>query len=514
MNDDLNEFERVARARLHRELGRVPVPAGRSSRARPRSTPGWGPRIVGGSAVVAMLILAAMILAGGLPVAPETAQVATQTAQTAGAAPAERMILLSTGRSTTIIRAVDPATRQVLWTVENPAQPATGPAWIDGAIAPDGSRLFVATRDGLAAYDAATGQRLWTKDAASAEQSVRQVPGRPSALAVAADGQRLYIQKQRPQSQGRSMRRWLDTLDADTGKTRAGIELPPSDDVAQVFALADEIYYVTSSQVFMIRTRNQSFDRSRTVDIPPGVSAAGPARDGRSIYVSNGKILLNIDSDGLTTPLPPEYQPVYGSSSHAFPSLRLTEAISGTDMIIDYDAIDADAMKIQIDPEDPFWWKNNPLAISPDGTIAAVQEFTSVAARSEPPRLMLYDLASWKPIATIADPGTSKADWLRGDTLHFNAAGTAIYAIAGPRGSGGGDSALLSLSVAGGSPTRLIELPGETVAALLMASPPGAPGPSGPPAEPPTDESIPARPAPPPPDFEPVWPDIELPPTK
>jgi hypothetical protein len=479
MNDDLNEFERVARARLHRELGRVPVPAGRSSRARPRSTQGWGARIVGGSALVAMLALVALIAVGSVRVPPEASQAATQTAQTAGGPGAERLILLSSTSSSTLVRAVNPATRQVLWTVENPAQADSGPAWIDGAVAPDGSRVFVATRAGLIAYDAASGQSLWTKDPASAEQIVRHVPGQPSALAVAADGQSLYIQKE-----GGPNGRWLDVLDAATGNVGAGIELPASD--GQVFALADQLYYVTSSQVFMTEPRSHTFSLTRAVNIPGGVGAAGPARDGRSIYVSNGEILLNLDRDGLTAPLPAKYQPL---NMPKLSPKELEDLLNSPNTIVD---------TFPIDREDPRLWHNGPLALSPDGTTAAAWEFGD---QNEPPRLKIYDLASWKPIAMFADLGTSKDHWLRGDTLHFNPAGTAIYAIAGPRGSGGGDGALVSLNVADGSPTRLIELPGETVAGLLMASPSGAPVLAADPAQPspaPTLAGVePVMPAPP-----------------
>ncbi|HYF62209.1 MAG TPA: hypothetical protein VD886_05300 [Herpetosiphonaceae bacterium] len=486
MNNDLNEFERMARARLHSELGRVPVPAGRTSRARPGSAARWGARLAGGSAALAMLLLVAMVVAGGLRVAPET----TQAPQTAASSPAERIILLSTKGSVAIVRAVDPATHQVLWEREVQDQAAAAspsalptPAWIDGAISPDGSRVFVATRAGLAAYDAATGQAIWEKDAASADQIAMRTPDWPSTLAVSADGQRVYVQKERTASN--QAWRWLDVLDAASGKVGAGIQLPEYDGMGQVFALDDQIYYVTSGQVYRAGPRGQSFTESRAIDVPLGVRAAGPAGDGRSIYVSNGEMLLNIDRDGLTAPLPEKYRSENGLPVFPdLPSFELdgtgtgdTYVITGNFRLVNPRIVD-------------------PLALSPDGKTAAVwvDALWISGRRTTSPRLDLYDVASWKPGAAITDPGASEAEWLRGDTLRFNPAGTAIYAIAGPRGHAGGDSALLRLNIAGGSATRLIELPGETVAALLMAAPPpAAPAVARPPAEAPPIEAPPAE---------------------
>jgi hypothetical protein len=466
MNDDLNEFERVARARLHRELGRVPVPAGRSSRARPRSTPGWGARIVGGSALVAMLALVALIAVGSIRVAPQAGQAATQTAQTAGGSGAERLILLSSTSSSTLVRAIDPATRQVLWTVENPAQADSGPAWIDGAIAPDGSRVFVATRAGLAAYDATTSQSVWSGGAAGIDLIVESAPGQPSALAVSADGRSLYVQKQ--STQDGLTRRWLDVVDSSTGLKQGSITLDSREGFARVFALTDQIYYVTANRVYVIRLGRQAFDPGLTIAIPTGVRAAQPGRNGGVYLLDGSNHLWFIDSSGVTKD-------------------------GGYDLGI----VDARSSL------------NGALALSPDGTAAAIQVFDDPAG---PLKLYLYTIpapgAAWQRTGTITDPGADSAHWLRGDTLRFSQSASAIYGVTAPDGAG----ALLSLSVTDGSPTTLLDLPGETVATLLPSIPsPAAPDVAMLPSNIPTADPAQPSPAPTLAGVEPVMPAIELP---
>jgi Tol biopolymer transport system component len=448
MNDDLNEFERVARARLQRELGRVPVPAGRATRARPRSSRSWGARMVGGSALVAMLALVALIVVGSVRVSPQSGQAATQTAQASAGPGAERLILLSSTASSTLVRAVDPATRQVLWTVENPAQAATsGAAWIDGAVAPDGSRVFVATEQRLAAYDAASGKLLWGWDSTGDDVTVKNAPGQPSALAVAPDGRSLYVHKTSSQE------RWLDVIDTASGVSQDSLDFFSPAVLPRVIPMDDRIYFVAADDVVTMGLNKLSRGVYSQLPFPSGVRAvAQTGRDDRVYVLDGNNHLWFMDSNGATK-----------NGGYDLGIVDARSSLSGA------------------------------LAMSPDGNAAAVQVLDDPAG---PLKLYLYAIpdphAAWQRTGTITDPGADSAHWLRGDTIRFSQSGGAIYGVTAPDGTG----ALLSLNVADGSPTTLLDLPGETVAALLVAEPPvAAPDVAGPPSELPTAD--PAAPTPP-----------------
>ncbi len=448
MNDQSDDFERKARARLQSELSRVAVPQGHPRRVRPQQAAGWGRRLVGATALVAVLALLAVVVVGRINVPAQTAQ-PDQTAQTG-----ERLYLLSTvsaevdGRMTTSggrIRAFDPVTRQDIWTLERPgfAPPADAPPsevyrttavpasdqseyriritpyWIDGALAPDGQTLYVAEPFTISALDAATGQVLWvqarTWDGSIGQNGPSEWPG----LTVSADSKTLYVQKM-----DRSAR-WIELFDTATFEERGRINLPDHSGPGQLIAAPDAttLHYITHEQVMRV-TKNQI----DSVIVATGIRDAALTPDGRTLYLLNGASeLLTYDTATLNLNL--------NSTSLGIRDLR--SGLSGT------------------------------MLLFPSGDRAVVQVFDESYTD---PKLYVIDPTTGRRLATLRDPAITEGRWMQGPTLAFDRSGTALYGVAnfGTPNPTDWDDRLVRVDLPDGSATSLLDLQTENVVRLLV----------------------------------------------
>ncbi len=441
MNNQYDDFERKARARLQSELSRVAVPQGRPRRVRPQQAAGWGRRLVGATALVAVLALLAVIVVGRINVPAQTAQ-PDQPAQSG-----ERLYLLSTvgavvdGAMTASggrIRAFDPVTQQAVWTLERPVDTAfpneAGIYWIDGAVAPDGKILYIVERFRILALDAATGQELWSQPANNiSPNGTAEWP----ALTVSADSKTLYVQKMAGAA------RWIELFDAKTAEGRGRIDLPANVGPGQLIAAPDAttLYYITHEQVLKIRN-NQVEPKIYT--IATGIRDAALTPDGKKIYLLNGASeLLTYDTATLNLNL----------SSTRLGIQDLRSGLSGT------------------------------MLLSPSGDRAVVQVFDESYTD---PKLYVVDPTTGQRLATLRDPAITEGRWLQGPTLAFDRSGAALYGVAnfGTPNPTDWDDRLLQVSLADGSATSLLDLPTEHVARLLVSQAPAPPEAATPPEAP------------------------------
>ena len=475
MNDQRDDFERKARARLQAELSRVPVPQGRPRRVRPRQAAGWGGRLVGATALLALLALLAAIGAGSIRVPEQTAQ-ADPTVQIAPALPdhadatfhvspaqpslppppVERLYLLNTvgvvvdGEMTTgggRIRAFDPVTQSDVWTREHPAdapppsasQPTLAPSgglgevngatpyWIDGALAPDGKTLYVVEPFLISALDTATGEELWRRATTAIEQA-----GERPVLTVAADGKTLYL----PQmwSKAGETLRWLHQADAQTGENRGRIDLPARTGPGRLIAYPDQtsLFYVTHEQVLKISDYQVD---STILTIASGIRDAALTPDGRTLLLLNGaNELISYDTASATV----------NPRGIALGIASNRSSVAGR------------------------------LLLSPSGDRLVVQGIEEMGAA---PKLYVADPATGERLATLPDPNVEAGRWLQESTLAFDRSGEALYGVAdfGRPYPADWDDTLVRVSLADGSATTLLDLPTENIARLLVGQVPAPP---------------------------------------
>ena len=173
-NDDLDQFERTARARLNTELSRVSVPQ-RRVRIKPRKESGWKRGALGGIAMLALLFIGVMIALNSVHV-PQTGQLPLPPL---GQPQPPKPIIYTfvrtvdgSGNATGgTINAVDPADGRILWQVkrtsDNPDATSSfsaGPNyWLAGTISPDYTTLYVADSYRVTALNALDGKEVWSQ---------------------------------------------------------------------------------------------------------------------------------------------------------------------------------------------------------------------------------------------------------------------------------------------------------------------------------------------------------------
>ncbi|HEY1015359.1 MAG TPA: PQQ-binding-like beta-propeller repeat protein [Herpetosiphonaceae bacterium] len=464
MGNELNQFEQAARAQLQDELGRVSVPPRQPKPLKFGSLARWGRRAFGGVAVAAAAVLIGLMVFRG---------VATPTAQPG--AQADRIYLISKvggldEPQSRRIRAVDPATGQIAWTVDitrtGALAPDAGEGGLDGkllldlpeidaVLSPDGYRLYFADPGGISALDAASGQRIWhvPADATPGELMLSRTGGHP-IIAVSPDGQSVYaLKRQAAEGVYRIERR-----NAADGELVSAAERPdrgygfgilaPAGDQVLLYLFRHDTSAGMSDNTFDLTT--DAAEEIRSASAPPRITGALPAADGTALYVLDPDQLWIFDN-GRDFRLESERLP--GAAGR--PRVGVGSAPPG-------------------------------IALSRARVSRGGERLLVQAAGEHGPEWWIYDTATWARVARVNDPRIAPGLRLPRGLMEFSGDTTRFYLVmdaaldASDSAEGGiwdtpaawNDKVLL-VNSQDGSAQPVIELPGEHVVRLLAGPAPG-----------------------------------------